>query len=187
MRVQVFVIYKNVASIKCHDFETELHFASVKLHEAKRNLFNQIERTLSRFQRGKICAKVYNLLAILLKCDIIWQNNYSLVSNFLNKKISVILKVQKFASFCQFREIHEILYPPNLIPVTYYCQPNVQCALLQCPINSQSCVKTTGFALTILLLEKLFTINKLRKSIPVFQLHIQLVAVSAIISLLHVV
>ena len=186
MRVQVFVIYKNVASIKCHDFETELHFASAKLHEAKGNLFNQIERTLSRFQRGKICAKVYNLLAILLRCDIIWQNNYSLVSNFLNKEISVILKVQKFASFGQFREIHEILYPLNLIPVTY-CQPNVQCALLQCPINSQSCVKTTGFALTILLLEKLFTINKLRKSIPVFQLHIQLVAVSAIISLLHVV
>ena len=185
MRVQVFVIYKNFASIKCHDFEIELHFASIKLLEEKRNLFNQIKRTLARFQRGKICAKVYNLL--LLKYDIIWQNNYSLVSNFLNKEISVILRVQKFASFGQFCEIHEVLYPPNLISVTYYCQLNLQCALLQCPINSQSCVKTTGFALTILLLEKLFTINKLRKSIPVFQLHIQLVAVSAIISLLHVV
>ena len=71
LKVQALVIYKNCASIKCHDFETELHFASVKLHEEKRNLFNQIKRTLSRFQRGKICAKVYNLLAILLKCDII--------------------------------------------------------------------------------------------------------------------
>ena len=181
------MIYKNFASIKCHDFDTELHFASVKLNEEKTDLFNHIKRTLSRFQRGTISAKVYNLLAILLKFDIIWESNYFLVSNFLNKEISVILTVQKFASFGQFREIHEILYPPNLIPVTYYCQPNVQCALLQCPINSQSCVKTTGFALTILLLEKLFTINKLKKSIPVFQLHIQLVAVSAIISLLHVV
>ena len=46
-----------------------------------------------------------------------------------NKEISVILRVQKFANFGQFHEIHEILYLPNLIPLPY-CQPNVQCALL---------------------------------------------------------
>ena len=35
---------------KCHDFETELHFAGVKLGEEKRKLFNQIKMTLSRFE-----------------------------------------------------------------------------------------------------------------------------------------
>ena len=36
-RVQTFVIYKNFASIKCHDFETELQFVGVKLGEEKIN------------------------------------------------------------------------------------------------------------------------------------------------------
>ena len=49
-RVQIFVICKNFASIKCHDFETKLHFAGVKLGEEKRKLFNQIKMTLSRFE-----------------------------------------------------------------------------------------------------------------------------------------
>ena len=49
-RVQIFVIYKNFASIKCYDFGTELHFAGVKLGEEKRKLFNQIKMTLSRFE-----------------------------------------------------------------------------------------------------------------------------------------
>ena len=49
-RVQIFVIYKNFASIKCHDFETELDFAGVKLGEEKRKLFNQIKMALSRFE-----------------------------------------------------------------------------------------------------------------------------------------
>ena len=49
-RVQIFVIHKNFASIKCHDFETELHFAGVKLGEEKRKLFNQIKMPLLRFE-----------------------------------------------------------------------------------------------------------------------------------------
>ena len=43
LRLQIFVIYKNFASIKCHDFENEVHFANVKLGEQKGKLFNQIK------------------------------------------------------------------------------------------------------------------------------------------------
>ena len=135
----------------------------------------------------KIYTKVYNLLARLLKCNISWQNINFRVSNFTNKEISVILRVQNFANLGQFHKIHEILNLRNLVPVRYYCQTNVQCALLHKDFNSQSCLKTISFALTIRLLEKLLINNKLEKSIPVFQLHFQLVAVSAIISLLHVI
>ena len=60
-------------------------------------------------------------------------------------------------------------------------------ALLHKDCNSQFCVKTIGFVLTILVFEKLLTINKLKKSIPIFQLYTQLVAVSTIVSLFHVV
>ena len=136
---------------------------------------------------GKECTTVYNLLAILLKCSISWQSKYCWVSNFINKEISVVLKAQNFPHLGQFHEIQEILYLLNLIPLTYYCQPNGQCALLHKDCNSQSCVTTIGFVLTILVFEKLLTINKLKKSIPIFQLHTQLVVVSAIISLFHVV
>ena len=60
-------------------------------------------------------------------------------------------------------------------------------ALLNKDCNSQFCVKTIGFVLTILVFEKLLTINKLKKSIPIFQLYTQLVAVSTIVSLFYVV
>ena len=50
LRVQIFVIYKNFTSIKCHDFETELHSAVVKLGCEQRKLFNQIKIALSRFE-----------------------------------------------------------------------------------------------------------------------------------------
>ena len=136
---------------------------------------------------GKECTTVYNLLAVLLKCNISWQSKYCWLSNFVNKEISVILRAQNFPHLGQFHEIQEILYLLNLIPLTYYCQPNGQCALLHKDCNSQSCVTTIGFVLTILVFEKLLTINKLKKSIPIFQLHAQLVVVSAIISLFHVV
>ena len=194
MRVQILVLYKNFARIKCRDFDTELHFAGAKLREEKRKLSNQIKMTLSRLERqevfwmsGKICTKVCNFLATFLKCNISWQNKNSRLSNFTNKEISVILRVKNFATLGQFHESHEILYLRNLISLTCYCQPNVQCALVHKDFNSQSCVKTICFALTFLLLEKLLTINKFKKSIPIFQLHFQLVVVSAIISLLHVV
>ena len=133
----------------------------------------------------KIWAKVYNLLARFLKCNISSQNKNSRVFNFANMEIGVILRVQNFANLGQFHEIHETLYLRNLIPLRY-CQHSVQCTLLHKGFNSQSCVKTIGFALTILLIENLLTINKLKKSIPIFQLHFQLAAVPAIISLLHV-
>ena len=145
MRVQIFLICENFASIKCHDFDTELHFAGVKLREEKTKLFNQIKMTLSRLERQKVfwmsrkkCTKIYNSLATFLKRNISWQNKYSWVSNFANKEISVILMVQNFANFGQF---HEILYLRNLIPLTYYCQPNVQYTLLHkdfnCPVWKQ--------------------------------------------------
>ena len=102
MRVQIFLICENFTSIKCYDFDTELHFAGVKLREEKTKLSNQIKMTLSRLE------------------------------------ISVILRVQNFANFGQFHEIHEILYLRNLIPLIYYCQPNVQYTLLHkdfnCPV-----------------------------------------------------
>ena len=52
-RVQIFnknVINKNIASIKCHDFEIELHFAGAQLGEEKKKLFNRIKTTLPRFE-----------------------------------------------------------------------------------------------------------------------------------------
>ena len=49
-RVQIFVINKNIASIKCHDFEIELHFAGAQLGQEKRKLFNRIKTTLPRFE-----------------------------------------------------------------------------------------------------------------------------------------
>ena len=136
---------------------------------------------------GNICTKVYNLLAIILKCNISWQKKYSRVSNFTNKEISIICRVQIFANFVNFTKYTKFC-TCQVNTLTYYCQPNVQCAVLHKGFSSQSFVKTIGLALTILLLEKLLTIYKLKKSIPIFQyLYIQLVAVSAIISLLHVV
>ena len=107
---------------------------------------------------GKICTKIYNLLDRLLKCNISRHNKNSRVSNFANKGISIILRIQNFANLGQFHEIHKILYLRNSITLTYYCQPSVQYALLHKDFNSQSCVKTIGFALMILLLEKLLTL-----------------------------
>ena len=57
---------------------------------------------------GKICTKVYNLFR---------------VSNFTNKEISVILRVQNFPNLGQFHKIHETLNVRNLIPLTYYSNP----------------------------------------------------------------
>ena len=74
------------------------------------------------------------------------------------------MRVERFWNFGQFHKIHEIFYLPNLIPLRFYCQPNVQCTRLHKYFNSQSCVKAIGFTLTILLLQKVLTINKLKKS-----------------------
>ena len=136
---------------------------------------------------GNICTKVYNLLAIILKCSIISQKKYSRVFNFTNMEISIICRVQIFANFVNFTKYTKFC-TCQVNTLTYDCQPNVQCAVLHKGFSTQSFVKTIGLALTILLLEKLLTIYKLKKSIRIFQyLYIQFVAVSAIISLLHVV
>ena len=49
-RVQIFLIYKNFVSIKCPNFETELHFAGVKLGEEKRKLFN-LKKSLKKISQ----------------------------------------------------------------------------------------------------------------------------------------
>ena len=121
-RVQIFVIYKNFASIKCHDFETELHFAGVKLGEEKRKLFNQIKMTLSRFEcqeifwmSGNICTKVYNLLAIILNVTSVDRKN---IPGYLISRTrkSVLFVGYKYLQILSISRNTRNFVPAKLIP-----------------------------------------------------------------------
>ena len=58
------------------------------------------------------------ILATILNCNISWRKKIAglRVFDFANKEINVILPVQNFENSIQ---IFEILYPRNLIPLTY--------------------------------------------------------------------